>query len=202
MIRVDGETGDVVETADRAFGEGSEHVVFHTTEATPTAVQIMATPHLAGADLVVVGAPQGVYAEPAFRPIAPGLLAVARRTWPTVRRRMAATHSLWEAIVWMLGLSSVEHATLVVVPGDGDRWEGIPIGNVTGIPSFLSSWGLVGRPDLASVGSAPGSAQERPAVDESTIVRRWVMQRSWRRRLRLVLPSRFGLLRRAMKGRW
>jgi hypothetical protein len=202
MVRIDGEPGDVVAPAEVAFGEGVEHVVFHTNDATATAVEVMGMPHLEGADLVVVGAPQGVYGEPGFRPIAPGVLGVSRRTWPTMRRRMTSTHSLWESMVWMLGLSSVEHATLAVVPGVSDRWEPLPIANVTGIPSFLSSWGLVGRPDLASVGPAPASHGDQRPVPESTIVRRWVMQRTWSQRIRLALPARFGWLRRAMKGRW
>lgn len=200
LVRVEGEPGDVVGPADQAYAEGAGHVVFHTGDATATAVEIMGIPGLEGADLVVVGAPHGVYGEPALRPISPGVLAVSRRTWPSVRHRMPATRSLWELIVWMLGLSSVEHATLAVVPAPAERWEEIPVANVTGIPSYLTSWGLLGAPNLAGVGAA--SLPEPDREPESTIVRRWVMQRGWGERLRLALPSRFGMLRRAMRGRW
>lgn len=203
LVRADGPTDEVIAEAEGALAAGADLVILYGAPATPTALEMAEMPGLEGADLVVVGAPSGVYGEPSLEALAPGVLGVSGRCWPSVRRRLRATGSPWELQVWMLGLSSVPHATLAVVPGRSSRWEALPTRNVTGIPSWVTSSGLIGMPDLAGVGTADAAVP--PLGDEvtpETLVRRWVMQRSWTQRLRLALPARGGLLRRAMRGRW
>jgi len=203
LVQGDGPRGDVIAAVEDAFAAGGERVVLYDAAAAPTALEIAGIPRLEGADLVVVGAASGIYGEPSLEEIAPGVVGVSRRCWPSVRRRLAITGSVWELQVWMLGLSSVPHATLAVVPGRSRKWESLPTANVTGIPTWVTSSGLLPVPDLSGIGIAREAVP--PLGDEvtpETLVRRWVMQRSWAQRARLALPAKGGLLRRAMKGRW
>jgi nucleotide-binding universal stress UspA family protein len=204
LVQGDGPPAEVIAAAEDALADQSiDRVVLFAGAMAPTALEVAETVRLEGADLVVVGAPSGVYGEPTLEALAPGVIGVSRRCWPSVRRRLAVTGSVWELQVWMLGLSSVPHATLAVVPGRSRRWERLPTHNVTGIPSWVTSSGLLPLPDLAGVGA--GREAVPPLGDEAspeTVVRKWVMQRSWSQRLRLALPAKGGLLRRAMKGRW
>lgn len=205
LVQGDGPSAEVIAAAEDALAADPsvDRLVVYAGAMAPTALEVAEIARLDGADLVVVGAPSGVYGEPTLEALAPGVIGVSRRCWPSVRRRLAVTGSVWELQVWMLGLSSVPHATLAVVPGRSRRWEQLPTHNVTGIPSWVTSSGLLPLPDLAGVGAARGAVP--PLGDEAgpeTLVRKWVMQRSWSQRLRLALPAKGGLLRRAMKGRW
>jgi hypothetical protein len=205
VVQVEGPMPEVVSTVDEVLrGDPSVGlVVLYGAAGAPTALEMAAIPRLDGADLVVAGAPAGVYGEPTLDALAPAVIGVSRRCWPSVRRRLALTGSVWELQVWMLGLSSVPHATMAVVPGRSRRWERLPTHNVAGIPSWVTSSGLLPPPDLAGVGGGRDSvAPLGEDVSPETVVRRWVMQRSWSQRLRLALPAKGGLLRRAMKGRW
>jgi hypothetical protein len=198
-VSVPGTPSGVVAAGDEAVAGGAGLIVLHTPGEENVAAWVAGMPGLEGADIVVLGPAEGAFGEPAAHSVVPGLVAVSARVWPSVRRRMARAEELPEVIASLIDPTSVEHASLAVLPEPGTPRAVRLRPDRSAPPAWLASYGLVGAPDRSRA-DLPGRAARREAVERA--VRAWVMKLPWAQRLRLALPTRWGLLRRAMRGRW
>ncbi len=185
--------------------DDGEFLILHQQAAAAEATRLLVAPRLPGVDLVVLGRPHPVTGAALLDEVSPGLLAVRRSHLPALARRLERATSLWEVIVWCLGLSMVERSRLTVLPGLRTReYRRLPSPDVPGVAPWLPARGLLPRPNLVEIHAGHGSTGpvDPPAPAPVPGIREWAKSHRWSDRVRLALPWRFGLLARAMKDRW
>jgi hypothetical protein len=200
LIPIEEEPADAVELLDRLEDDpAAAAVVLHTPEMSAEAFRLVDFFPETGVDLAVLAQPEHQYGAPQPGVPCTKVLAASRQTWPSLRRRLRTAHSVDELVVWCLGLSLTENVRLLVLPGSGAGCSPLPVEDVGGLPAWITSTGILPRPNLAGVNAVTGTGTSETGPAS---IREWAESASWRQRAPLVLPWRWGLLDRIMKDRW
>ncbi len=199
LVPVDGSPAEAVAAIDRLV-EGSDFLVLHSPEHAADARRFIGMPGLSSVDLACLGYPDPVFGLPEARHPNPFVLGVRNETWRSVRRRARHASSLFELTTWCLDLSLAANVRLLVVPGSGDGCQPLASDHIAGLPTWVTSTGILPPPVPAGVSST--DTPPPPLGSGEPDVQTWVAGRGWADRARLALPWKGGLLERAMRGRW
>ena len=173
-------------------------IVMHTPDYAEEALRLMNYQGLAGTDVAVLAHPEPTYGAAMSNVPCLGVLAASRSVWPSLRRWLPLVGSLDELVVWSLSIGLSEHVRLLVLPGSGRGCAPLPTQNVLGIPAWLSSNGMLPRPNYAGI-LASGTESAPPSTEG---FKDWIQAHGWRQRAQLALPWRWGMLEKAMKDLW
>lgn len=183
-------------------GGTAEAVVLHTTAGIAEATRLADSSVTGTYDVVVMGRNDAVTGQPSASELFPHAMAVHRRAVPSLLRRLPAAGDLWELIIGTVGLSLADRVRLGIVPAPVGR-EGValPRLDAAGLPAWIGGTAVLPRFNLAGVDAMPAvTAPAPPAAGDD--LRAWVKEHRWSDRARLALPWKWGLLGRAMRGRW
>ncbi len=177
----------------------AEFAVLHTSDGGNDAARLLRSPRLGAVDLVVLGRPDSMFGTAEVEELAPSVLAAHRSIWPPLRRRMRECGNLWELIIACVELSELDRTRVLVLPaGPATPTLRLPFAEASKLPFWVGRSPLLPRPNLVG-----GYLRDRPVDDDTNgVLRTWAETHRWHERLRLALPTRYGLLHRAMRGRW
>lgn len=178
-------------------GDGDEDtVIFHTSSGTQLAARL-ASMISSCSDLTVISGANPVTGAPDTSRFSPDVLAVRRALLDVFLPRLEQAGSLWEAIVWSMGLSHAEQCSLEALAGPPDlTFYDQPNLNVPGLRVIIGGHPALKRLNLAEVQPLSTSEPGGPGARE------WAEGQRWADRMRLALPWKFGLIDKAMKDRW
>jgi|GEM_PF-3862385 len=201
LAQFDGDRTEVVAALRAAIG--AEGVVLYTAAGVAEAAALAASPVPAGYDVVVMGRGDPATGQPSATELFPHVMAVHRSAIPSIERRLARAGDLWELIIATVGLDLADRVRLGIVPVPVGRG-GVPVPRAytPGLPGWLRGEGALPRLNLAEPDEAPPLAIPATAQTGGDSLRTWANQHRWSDRVRLALPWKWGLLARAMRGRW
>lgn len=192
-----------------------ELLVLHAHGRAGPAVRLFGLPDLRGVDLVVWGRPEPVLGHPDPSFLYPYALAVRLAAVPAVVRAIGDCESIWDLICWAVSPEWIDRLRLLVLPApaDAECWEVREVDRVSTFWSPRSGvlpaprWTPVVTKEPTRTRPDPLSPPRRrfvfrPAMSAQIGLKAWAQRSRWFERLRLGLPWRWGLLERAMRGRW
>jgi hypothetical protein len=123
-------------------------------------------------------------------------------SWPSIRRFLEKAATLHELISWVALLTHAPRIDLLAVPVTGSSHGSLAFAS-GGIPAWATEQGMLPSADFSGLSEAATPAQPviYPEASASDI-QHWAETHGFRDRVRLALPWKWGLLARAMRGRW
>ncbi|NNL12431.1 MAG: hypothetical protein HKO82_01930 [Acidimicrobiia bacterium] len=198
LLPVDRPLADLVEVIDNVTAPA---VVLHSREAADLARRVWRLPGSSQAGLVLVCDTDPYLgsvdpARPAFN-----VLGFRMDSWPSVRRLLEQASTLHELVSWVAGLSHAPRIDLLALPVNGAS-HGSLAPTSAGIPAWATDRGML--PPANFAGLSVVAAVERIVQHElpGSDIQQWAETHGFRDRVRLALPWKWGLLARAMRGRW
>ena len=204
----------VLEELGRDVGD-DELVVIHSHAKAGPVVRLLGLEGLRGVDLVVWGCPDGVLGHPDPGRLYPHALAVRGAALPAVARAIGDCESIWQLVCWATSGEWIDRLRLLVLPAPigSELWERAEVSQVAATwkpeasflpaPRWLAAFAGAPAPSPPPPVQLPRRRFLPPARDVERVgLQAWVRRSRWLDRARLVLPWRWGLLERAMEGRW
>jgi hypothetical protein len=198
LMPVDRPPAELIEAIDDVTAPA---VVLHSRGAAQLARRVWRLPGSSRAGLVVVcdTDPYLGSADPA-RP-AFSLLGFRMDSWPSIRRLLEKAGTLHEVVEAAAALTHASQVDLLTLPVGGASHGGLTP-TPGDIPAWVTAQGMLPPANLA--GLAGGAQADRVIQLEPTgsDIQHWAETHGFRDRIRLALPWKWGLLARAMRGRW
>ncbi|NHZ71234.1 MAG: hypothetical protein GWP18_06290 [Proteobacteria bacterium] len=194
VVTVAVETGQTVADALTGVSSGST-VVLHRQDHVKIAAELAAYDRVGGADVTLVCEPDGIYGSVSLK-LSDSVIVLGADLSGSIPEDLGQ-RTLDDFVRSILTPANVDRVSLQLLP-------------VPGITVFEAQWNLERSSLLPIAGSAlavgPIVAIEHPGqgdTPESKLApRQWVETLAWQDRVRLLLPWKWGLLARAMRGRW
>lgn len=193
LIAVDGPLTELIDTISRASREAPA-IVLHTDAGSWSARRLWRLPGSSRGGLMMVCEPGAYHGEPDPEQPAFDLLGFDAASWPSIRRLLETADTLHQVVGAAGSLAHAHRVNLLVLPAVGaahGRLAAQP-----DAPAWVTDTGSLPQPVLPVAGSEPVP----PATSEG--IKEWVESHGIRDRIRLALPWKWGLLNRAMRGRW
>jgi hypothetical protein len=192
-------------TPDMFDEEGVDIFVLHGEGAAEDAVRFLAVPSRWDFELAVIGRPHGSSGAADLSSLNPEILVVHRRATKAVGRWLALAESIGDLVNFAAQPILAHRFRLLVIPGVGAvNYRHSPDMGTNQLPEWIGANGVIPRfassgnlADIESLRARSMSAQVAPSD-----IRSWARKHTWTDRWRLVLPWKFGLLERFMRGRW
>lgn len=198
VLSVDGDLSAVaaaLETAD------AELAVIHSEAGGAHASRLFSSMRPGGADVMVLCQPDLVHGSPRHERVVPSVVAIDRRSFGAAARVMRSVPDLWTFVAATMDPSNAGSLHLQILPAavgarvidliavdrPEHRWVGV------------GPFPLAARLDVVRAGTS-ASASSKAVVAPSA--RSWAKSHRWPDRVRMALPWKWGLLDRAMRGRW
>ncbi len=192
--------GDPVALATMLEQSEADAVILHSSETSDLARRLLGWRFAASVDAVVIGEPGPVHGTPSVSKLVPGLIGLRGGARHIAARVLRDSPSLWDFQQRVLQTDNVSRLSVRVLPAEvGDR--------ALSIATVSDGVGWFGRGPLPLIKMIPTAAKveakttrrPEPAVVDA---RTWARRHRWSDRVRMALPFKFGLLDRAMRGRW
>ncbi|MGE0639543.1 MAG: hypothetical protein AB7G12_14115 [Thermoanaerobaculia bacterium] len=190
--------------------QGSSAVLLHSHDAPGPLFDLLETTWPC-ADVVVWGAVDPVFGQPGLDRVASCAVALRRPLWRAAARVAEGARDVSELVHWALQPAGVDRVSVLSLPAP----EGVsllsPAADVafpvpvprgrSFLPPARFRVAADGRAAASGPATSPPPLPPKPTRAPLSVLG-WARRRRWRERLRLALPWRFGLLARAMEGRW
>lgn len=192
-----------------------DFLVLHAHDRAGPAVRLLVLEDYRGVDVVVWGRPDSKLGQPGLRHLYPYALAVRSAAVPALGRTLEDCETIWDCVCWAVSDEWIDRLRLLVLPGpaESEYWEIREVEGVT--TSWSPDTGILPAPRwIPTVAHEPLAVSPEPVflprrrfiAPTSGSVRlaleTWARRSRWYERMRVVLPWRWGMLERAMKGRW
>lgn len=190
-------------------------LVIHAEGRAGPAARLFALADYRGVDVVVWGKPDAVLGQPDPRFLYPHALAIRGATVPSVAQAIEDCESLWALVCWAVSHEWIDRLRLLVLPAspECEFWEVYEVQRATTFWSPRAGMLPAPRwiPSVTREPSPPHAEPVRlphrrfiapPRPDRRIALEGWARRSRWLERARLALPWRWGMLERAMRGRW
>jgi len=197
LVPADRPLADLVTAIDEVTAPA---VVLHSYEAAELARRVWRLPGSARAGLILVCDTDPYLgsidpARPAFT-----VLGFGMESWASIRRLLQQAENLHEVVEWAGNLTHAPLTNLLAVPVAGSSHGRFGPGSAS--PAWVTEAGMLPAANFAALspaGSAEAVGHQKPLGSD---IQRWAESHGFRDRVRLALPWKWGLLARAMRGRW
>jgi hypothetical protein len=167
-----------------------------------------------GVDVVVWGRPDAVLGQPDPAFLYPHALAVCGAAVPAVARAIEECESIWDLVCWAVRHEWIDRLRLLVLPApvecefrevcEVERVDTLwrPRAGLLPAPRWIPSVAREPAPPHAETVRLPSRRYSPPSAAPRVALEDWARRVPWPERIRLALPWRWGVLERAMRGRW
>ncbi len=198
LVPVDRPLADLVAVIDDIAAPA---IVLHSREAADLARRVWRLPGSSRAGLVLVCDTDPYLGSvdperPAFN-----LLGFGMEAWPSVRRLLEQAGTLHELVEWAASLTHAPLINLLAVPVSGAS-HGRLGAQPDDIPAWITEAGMLPPANFASLAEAAPAERIIQQESSGSDIQHWAETHGLRDRIRLALPWKWGLLSRAMRGRW
>lgn len=191
-------------------------LVIHASGRAGPALQLFEMERVHGLDLIVWGRPDHLLGTPDPSDLYPWALAVRGAAVPSLKRAIGDCESIWDLICWAVSDEWLDRLRLLVLPApaESDFWTVRDVTDQVAAPWYPHS-GVLPPPRWIPAGSVDTGRTypepvylprhrflPQPEVRAQVSVETWARRSRWTDRVRLAMPWKWGLLQRAMNGRW